>query len=152
LSSDLEAALPTLLPLAISWAEQQSHLSWTQGATLNERGVQLARSVGVRGPERVRIATVDAMPLPENTLLRAAAEQAGLLGPHLRGLTLGHTILWLRGQESHRLLSHELRHVHQYETAGSIAAYLGQYLVQIVKFGYVNAPFEIDARAYEIVP
>ena len=119
---------------------------------MNERGVELARSVGVRGPERVRITTVDAMPLPENTILRAAAEQAGLLGPHLRGLTLGHTILWLRGQESQRLLSHELRHVYQYETAGSISAYVGEYLVQVVKFGYVNAPFEVDARAYEIAP
>ena len=150
MSSNLEAALPTLLPLAISWAEDQSHRNWTGGVTLNERGVLMARSVGVRGPEQVRITTVDAMPVPENTLLRAAAEQAGLIGPQLRGLTLGYTILWLRGQESQRLLSHELRHVHQYEAAGSIAAYVGQYLVQVVKFGYVNAPFEVDARAYEI--
>ena len=152
MAADLEAALPTLLPLAISWAEAQCRYNWARGTTLNERGVQLARSVGVRGPEHVRVATVDVMPLPEDALLRAAAEQTGLLGPHLHGLTLGHTILWLRGHESERLLSHELRHVHQYEAAGSIAAYLGEYLAQVVKFGYQNAPLEADARAYEIAP
>ena len=48
-----------------------------------------------------------------------------------------------------RELSHEFRHVYQYEAAGSIAAFLPVYLQQIVAFGYANAPFEADARAHE---
>ena len=152
LSNELEAALPTLLPLAIAWAEEHSREHWARGVALNEGGLQLAKSVGVRNPENVRVVSVESMPLPDNPTLRAAAEQTGLLGPHLHGLTLGYCILGQRGQESRRLLSHELRHVHQYEVAGSIAAYLRVYLEQVVKFGYENAPFEVDARTHEIAP
>ena len=66
-------------------------------------------------------------------MLRAAALQAGLLGPGMVGLTLGHAIFICRGHKTRRLLSHELRHVHQYEQHGSIAAFLPVYLGQIVE-------------------
>ena len=85
-------------------------------------------------------------------MLRAAALQAGLLGPGMVGLTLGYSIFIVNGHVNDRLLSHELRHVQQYERAGSIAAFLPTYLSQIVDLGYENAPFEIDARAHEILP
>jgi hypothetical protein len=65
------------------------------------------------------------------------------------GLTLGHSIFICRGHQTRRLLSHELRHVHQYEANGSIAEFLPMYLQQIAEVGYANAPFEIDARAHE---
>ena len=68
------------------------------------------------------------------------------------GLTLGYAVLICRGHESRpRLLSHEFRHVYQYEAAGSIAAFLPAYLEQIVAFGYFNAPLEADARTHEHV-
>ena len=53
------------------------------------------------------------------------------------------------GFVTNRLVSHELRHVHQYEAAGSIAAFLPVYLAQIVSVGYEQAPFELDARHHE---
>jgi hypothetical protein len=63
------------------------------------------------------------------------------------GLTLGYAVLVCRDHEARpRVLSHEFRHVHQYEVAGSIAAFLPGYLQQIVAHGYANAPLEIDAR------
>jgi hypothetical protein len=65
------------------------------------------------------------------------------------GLTLGHSIFICRGHQTRRLLSHELRHVHQYEAHGSIAEFLPVYLQQIAEVGYANAPFEIEARAHE---
>ena len=75
----------------------------------------------------------------------------GLLGPNMVGLTLGYAVLVCRGHEATpRLLSHEFRHVHQYEIAGSIAAFLPGYLHQIVAYGYANAPLEIDARNHEL--
>ena len=49
-----------------------------------------------------------------------------------------------------RLLSHECRHVFQYEQAGSIALFLPLYLDAIVRVGYENCPFEQDARAHEL--
>lgn len=53
------------------------------------------------------------------------------------------------GKACPRLLSHEYRHVHQYEAAGSIAAFLRRYLQQIAEVGYERAPYEIDARQWE---
>jgi hypothetical protein len=64
-------------------------------------------------------------------------------------LTLGYSVLVCRGHETTRLLSHEFRHVHQYESVGSISAFLPLYLQQIVEFGYDDAPFEADARSCE---
>ena len=65
------------------------------------------------------------------------------------GLTLGYSIFAVKGYLSRRLLSHECRHVYQYETYGSIAQFLPVYLDQIIAFGYEGAPLEQDARANE---
>jgi len=147
---DLAGALPALLPRAIAWAEAQSRSVLNDGAPLDAAGRTLARSVGVASPELIRLRTVDAMPLPDDVQLRAAALQAGLLAPETLGLTLGYAVLVRRGQErSLRLLSHEFRHVYQYERAGSIAAFLPAYLREIVTRGYADAPSEVDARAHE---
>lgn len=90
------------------------------------------------------------MPLPDDDALRAIALDTGLLGPDAIGLTLGHAIFIVEGHESRQLLTHECRHVHQYETAGSIAAFLPVYFQQLVTVGYYDAPFEVDAREHEI--
>jgi len=110
----------------------------------------MARRVGVSQPQLVRVEMVSSLPLPEDATLRSAALEAGLLGGGMAGLTLGHSIFIRRGHKDRRLLSHELRHVHQYEQHGSIAAFLRVYLSQIVEVGYANAPLEVDARAHEI--
>ena len=88
--------------------------------------------------------------MPEDRELQAAAVQTGLLGPHMAGLTLGYSVFVRRGHDTWQLLSHEFRHVAQYERAGSIADFLPVYLRQIVEAGYFNAPLEKDAREHEI--
>ncbi len=147
---DLRGALPQLLPGAIAWAEVRAREAATTGAALTEAASEIARRVGVRRPELIRVAVVDCLPLPDEPALRAAALQTGLLGPHTAGLTLGYSVFVVRGQESVRLLSHEFRHVHQYEAHGSIGAFLPVYLQQIVEVGYENAPYELDAQAHEV--
>ncbi len=146
---DLRTALPLLLPKAISWAEDQADSGANIGRPLSEIEFALAREVGVKQPERIHVVQVEMLPIPEDPTLHAAALQTGLLGPGMLGLTLGHSVFVCRGHESVRLLSHEFRHVHQYEQAGSIAAFLHSYLRQIVDVGYAAAPLEADARAYE---
>ena len=146
---DLQAALPLLLPKAIAWAEEQAEQAAAAGRRLAAREQEIARSVGVAQPERVRVLLVDACPLPVEPTLRAAALQAGLLGPEMTGLTLGHSVFICRGHDTARLLSHELRHVYQYEQAGSIASFLPGYLQEAVQHGYANTSFERDARAHE---
>jgi len=92
---------------------------------------------------------VHRLPLPDDPGLRRAAVETGLLGPRTVGVTFGYSVLMLTGHGSNRLISHECRHVHQYEQAGSIAAFLPLYLNQIATVGYSLAPFEIDARSHE---
>ena len=147
---DLAASLPALLPRAIAWAEAQARSALEAGTRLGAAELALARSAGVRNPENIRISVVDRILPPDDAKLRAAALEAGLLAPDTLGLTLGYAVLIRRGhQATPRLLSHEFRHVFQYERAGSIAAFLPVYLHEIVTHGYVRAPSEIDARAHE---
>ena len=146
---DLAAALPQLLPRAIEWVEAQEAKVQRLGTPLSLDGIALARVVGVVLPEMVRVALVDRLPRPDDPELREAALQAGLLNPGTFGITFGHAIYIRSGHLANRLLSHECRHVHQYEAAGSIAAFLPVYLQQIVAHGYWNAPLEVDARNHE---
>jgi hypothetical protein len=146
---DLLSILPQLLPFAIAWVEEQSQRALDSGQPLDATGLALARRVWVQHPERIRTQLVDALPLPDEPGLRQAALATGLLGPGMIGLTLGYSIFIVRGHMGPRLLSHECRHVYQYETAGSIAAFLPVYLQQIATVGYQGDPLEQDARAYE---
>lgn len=147
---DLATVLPILLPRAVAWATAQSQTVLEFGLTLKESGLEIARTVGVRQPQDIRVGVVDRLPMPEDALLREAAVQTGLLGPNMLGLTLGYAVLVCRGHEtSPRLLSHEFRHVHQYEVAGSIEGFLPVYLQEIIQYGYAAAPSEIDARNHE---
>jgi hypothetical protein len=147
---DLAAALPALLPRAVAWAEAQARSALDAGAPPDAAAQALARSVGVTSPERIRVRVVDRIPLPDAVQLRAAALHAGLLAPDTLGLTLGYAVFVRSGHEtSLRLLSHEFRHVYQYERAGSIASFLPTYLREIVTHGYAGSPSEIDARAHE---
>ena len=149
--SDLHLQLPALLPRAIAWAEARARRAAEVGAPLTAAEQDIARAVGVARLELVRVEMVgDALPMPEDAGLRAAALRAGLLGPGMVGLTLGYAIFVCRGHRTARLLSHELRHVHQYEQHGSIAGFLPVYLRQVIEFGYANAPLERDAREHEL--
>lgn len=146
---DLAAALPQLLPRAIAWAESKSAEVCSGGIILTPARLVMARAVGVACPEHIRVSFVDRLPIPEDPELREAALQSGLLGPGMVGLTLGYAVYICNGSETNRLLSHECRHVYQYEAAGSIASFLPVYLQQIVTFGYAQAPLEVDARNHE---
>ena len=147
---DICTALPTLLPKAIAWAQNCSTLIAQTGYPLDEKLAAVARRVGVAHPEHIRLLEAESFPLPDDPELKQAALAVDLLGPDMLGLTLGYGVYIRRGYRSLRLLSHEFRHVHQYETAGSIAEFLPAYLQQIATLGYSDAPFEVDARAHEI--
>lgn len=143
--------LPTLLPRAIAWAQARAAKAAAVGAPLDASELEIARKVGVARPELVRVETVgDRLPMPEEPALRAAALQAGLLAPGMVGLTLGYSIFICAGHKTRRLLSHELRHVYQYEQHGSIPGFLPLYLKQVIEVGYRDAAFERDAREHEL--
>ena len=147
---DLASILPVLLPKAIDWAKARSFEILRNGEPLSESGIKLAEAVGVSRPERIRVSAVLELPLPEDAQLRRVALETGLLGPDMIGLTLGYGIYVCDGHIDNRLISHECRHVHQYEAAGSIENFLPIYLQQIAIHGYHDSPFEIDAREHEL--
>ena len=107
--------------------------------------------MGVKNPELIRVVLVDELPLPEDPTLKEAAIQTGLLGPGMVGMTFGHGIYMAQGYVKVQFLSHECRHVYQYEALGSIEEFLRVYLSQIITFGYQDAPLEADARSHEIM-
>ncbi len=148
---DLRTALPYLIPGAIAWAEALAAEVTASGMSLDDSSMALARAVGVQQPERIHISLVESLPLPDEPSLREAALQTGLLGPGMVGLTLGYSVFICEGHLTPRLLSHEFRHVYQYEQHGSISAFLPVYLQQIVEFEYTICPLERDARAHEVV-
>ena len=147
---DLESMLPALLPRAIEWVKAQSASIREQGSPLDDQGMRLARAVGVTHPDRIRVCVVQSIPLPEDPELRAVALENGVLGPEIAGITFGYGIYARDGAVTNRLISHECRHVYQYEKAGSIDAFLPVYLHQVATVGYQQAPFEIDARRHEL--
>jgi hypothetical protein len=70
----------------------------------------------------------------------------------MTGLTLGHAIFIRHGFLDYRIISHESRHVHQYEKYGGIELFLPVYLAEVVSVGYAASSFEEDARRHEIAP
>ncbi|MBY4870002.1 hypothetical protein DIE14_29950 [Burkholderia sp. Bp9017] len=146
---DLADILPSALPDAVAWAAAQAAHGLARGVPLTPAQADDARAVGVAQPERIRIVVADRLPFPDTPALGAIARDTGLLSPGTIGLTLGHAVFVLRGQETRRLLAHEFRHVHQYEAAGSIGAFLARYLHEIATVGYHDAPLEVDARQHE---
>lgn len=147
---DIQTLLPILVPKAIAWAQGQSDLILRNGVPLTEKERTLAAHVGIAQPGLVRILYVSELPIPQEPLLREVADATGLIGPNMAGLTLGYGIFIVDRHADVRLISHELRHVQQYESLGGIDAFMPVYLAQIASVGYYNAPREQDARAYEV--
>jgi hypothetical protein len=142
--------LATLAPKAIAWAQALSATALKSGTPLTPLQRDIAVKSGVRDASRIRIVVTDRVPLPDEATLRAAATKVGLSEEWAAGMTLGYAVIVRRGYENDvRLLSHEFRHVAQYEAVGGIAQFLTAHLQHLAQFGYENSPFEVDARAHE---
>jgi len=146
----LAAQLSVMAPRVVTWAEKLSAQGRAHGVSLTPAQQRIARASGVREPAKIRILVVDRIPLPDEPELRAAALEVGLSQSSALGMTLGYAVVVVRGyQDNVRLLSHEFRHVAQYEACGGIAPFLAMHLADLAAFGYEDSPFEVDARAHE---
>jgi hypothetical protein len=150
MENDVTEKISRLFSRAVTWAEKQSSEILKNGRSLTTEEVEMAIRAGVVNPDRVRIAEVVAIPVPENKELSEVALALGLLSPTMVGLTFGYGIYIVKGHEL-RFIPHELRHVQQFEKLGSISNFLTVYLEQPSKFGYKDAPLEIEAREFEPV-
>jgi hypothetical protein len=148
---DIKELIPSLLPKAIEWAKSCEAEICSSGVALNDQEIEIAKRVGVAHAARIRIVFVDgSLPYPKDPELAEVGIATGLFGPDMAGITLGYGIYICRGHASIRLFSHEFRHVHQYEEAGSTEIFLDKYLRDVAQFWYFNSPYEIDARRSEI--
>jgi hypothetical protein len=139
----------SLLPLATEWATFLAASSIREGIPLDDQQQKIAVRAGVKRPDAVRIFEVDEFPLPSDPVLAKNASALGVLGKNTAGMAIGHAIIVRTECFNQRIIAHELRHVHQYEQAGSIAAFLEQYLRELAIHGYAAAPLEIDALDFE---
>lgn len=140
--------LENLLPKAIAWAEAHYAVALNDGNRLTPEETGIALRVGVAHPEQIRIRQVASIPLPDDQDLRQAATALKLLGPGTIGLALGYTVFIRQGKRCDSLLAHELRHVQQFEQAGSLYSYLNRYFLELLEFGYRDSPMEVDARIH----
>lgn len=134
----------------IRWAQGHYRTIQDSGTELSDAGVDLARSVGVLEPTQIRVMLVDQVPIMDDSVIRSLAKSVGMMNGTTTGMTFGHSIYIARGFESTRLYSHEFRHVYQYETFGSLEAFMDEYLHQVLTFGYTRAPLELDAKEFEV--
>ncbi|HYC36174.1 MAG TPA: hypothetical protein VEC19_07110 [Usitatibacter sp.] len=136
-------------PRAIEWALGRSREVLEAGRGLDARALALARKVGVREAAKIRIVVVDRIELPSEPMLREAGARVGL-SDSADGMTLGYAVVVRSGHERNpRLLSHEFRHVAQYEACGGIAPFLTTHLAHLAQHGYEASPFEADASRHE---
>ena len=127
-----ELNLEDTIKRACTWVEQQQEYIENFGAKLTPHQIALAIQVGVRRPERIRILTIEKIPSPNDETLSKIAEKLNFLGPSTLGITLGNCIYVRDGYVDDRLLSHEFRHVYQFEESGSIQVFIGEYLQQLI--------------------
>jgi hypothetical protein len=144
------AMLAGLKAEVFAWASQQIANGYTNAHPLSEQQSLIARRVGVVSTGNVRLIEIEKLSRPQSTTAQMAMQQTGLLGPGTLGLTLGYLVFVDLGGLSRQLLAHEFRHVAQFEQAGSLEAYLSQYIDQVLAFGYRQAPMEVDARCWEL--
>lgn len=142
-----------LLPVlwvATAWVRWRQSVMLRNGVALNREQLHLARRVGVKAPERVRLIAAASIPLPLPRKVRSAAQRAGWISPHIAGMTLGYAIVLREDYFADAsLLAHELAHVAQYERLGGVRGFLRQYLRECVWPGYPRGALELEARAAE---
>ena len=140
--------LDELLPLAAQWAAEQERHVLCEGVRLSEIELADAKAIGVRNPERVRLLRVDAVPIPADPMLRAAAASINFLTAAPRGLALDYGIFVRTDHWRDRaLIAHELVHTAQFQRLGGILPFLQTYIFQCATVGYQNAPLELEAVA-----
>ncbi len=144
-----EELLERMLPRVVEWAETFSRriLTSPESLPLTPTQLKVARSVGVKRPEAVRIQIGTTTPFPPDPALSVAARTFGILcNDRTVHLVLGDAI-WLRANtgEKPEELARALVHVAQAERLGGLAEFVSAFLRQCNQFGIAGAPLEIES-------
>ena len=134
-----------LLPLAVSWAQEQEAHILKHGVPLSDEEKRDAQKIGVQEIERVRLLRVEAIPFPQDEILGKVAREIGFSSPHTQGMALSYGI-FIRDDawRNRKIIAHELVHTAQYERRG-FDEFLRAYLWQCLTVGYSNSELEREA-------
>ena len=136
--------------LASLWVSEQEKTILDQGIPLSADEQIDAYHIGVKEIQKVRLLKVKQIPLPEHPELKAAVEEAGLIGEKTIGIAFRWGIYVREDYWGQRnLVVHELTHTSQYERYGGIEAFLKDYLQECLLEGYPNGPLEQEAKQME---
>ena len=139
-----------LAPLALRWVNDVEIKLIDSGRPLSEDEVAIAKSVGVRSPERVRVVVLSEFPLPENEFLLAEASKYGLGSSAEGGRTMGYVIMLKeRFAKTRWIMAHELVHVAQQEKMGR-EPFLRRLMTEYELMGYRRAPLELEANKHAL--
>jgi hypothetical protein len=144
--NSLTTSLPLLLPVAAAWGIKQELIIREKGLPLDENQLADALRVGVKQPEKIRIALVEALPQPEHEDVLSMARRIGLFSSSSVAITLGHGICLRHGVwEDRQVFVHECVHVAQYERLGGIYPFFNVYLHECIEPGYPFGALEQEA-------
>jgi hypothetical protein len=137
-----------LLPQYIEWGYETEAQGLKLGIPLNEEGLKLAKDIGVKSPEKIRIVSVDVVPFPyDNFALKVLGESLGFIGEDIinEAQAFGYSIYVRKGYELDKpRLAHEIVHVLQIERS-NFRDVTFQHLSDLAKYGYSKAPLEVEA-------
>lgn len=118
-----------------------------EGWPLSAEEQALAREIGVRHPERVRVVVTANLPWPRDPDLRREAARLGLDTLAEAGRAMGYAVLLKPSVAGEvQALAHELAHVEQMERLGR-EGFLRRYFAELDRVGYRCSPLEQQARS-----
>jgi hypothetical protein len=137
-----------VLPPYIEWATATEATGLQQGQALDAQQLLIAREIGIKHPEKVRLVYVEQVPFPhDNPLLKTVGEALGFIGEGIvnNAQVFGYSIYVRTGYElTTPRLAHELVHVLQIERS-SLEAVVTQHFSDLATYGYDNSPLEVEA-------
>ena len=139
-----------LAPLALQWLNETEAELLSKGRPLSGAETTMARTIGVKYPDRVRVVVLREFPLPSNETLRIETIRYGLGSSAEGGRAMGHVIMLKEKYAQKRwILAHELRHVAQQERMGR-EAFVRRFIAEQELMGYRRAPLEIEANKFAL--
>jgi hypothetical protein len=143
---ELIQQVSALLPLAEEFVFSNGKEALENGIALNSHQLIIAKKIGLKNPEKVRIYYVNQLPSPSDPTLAALAIKTGFSSPMVRANTFGYGV-WIMSSAKGDpvLLTHEFVHVRQAEEMG-LSELIKQYLMQMFIYGIDKAPMEIEAQ------
>ncbi|BET26526.1 hypothetical protein RGQ30_20270 [Limnobacter thiooxidans] len=145
----MNAGMDEIAIAAEHFLSQLATATQGQARSLSPTELEWAKQSGVLCPQHIQVVELAEIPKPTHGVLGLILENSGLLNSTTAGLTFGNLVFIRASSYSERLLRHEFRHVYQWNTFHSPRAYLKEYMEQVSICGYINAPFERDARNFE---